>query len=62
MKILSFYFPEKKYEKRIIVILLPIPISMSSKVHRFCFIVKDPLDQSDCRIPESLIFHERVEV
>ena len=40
---------------------LPIPITMSGKVLRICFIVKDTLDQSEYKVPENPIFHERVE-
>ena len=40
---------------------LPILIIMSGKVLRFYFIVKDPIDWSDCRILENPKFHERVE-
>ena len=34
---------------------------MPGKVLRFCFIVKDPFDQSEFMIRESPIFYERVE-
>ena len=40
---------------------LLVPFTMSDKVLRFCFIVKDYLDRSDYRIPQISIFYEGVE-
>ena len=52
-------FLEKKYERRTNVIL-DFPFQLPCKVHRFSFIVKHPFGQSNCKIPDIPIFHERV--
>ena len=50
---MSSYFPEKKYEWKIIVILdFPFQLPLPGEGFTI-FFVKEPFDQSDCRIPES---------
>ena len=56
---MSSYFPEKKYEWKIIEILdFPFQLPLSGEGFTFYFFVKEPFDQSDCRIRESSRFHK----